>query len=136
MPVPDVLLPDVSGFEISRRLRADPRHARVPILHLSASFTDPASRAEGLDSGADGYLTHPVEPVVLLASIRSLLRARQAEREAHSAVEAWRATFEAIADGVCVVDREARAVRWNGAFAALAGQDRIGGRPLPDLLPG
>jgi len=132
----DILLPDTSGYEIARRLRADPQFVRIPILHLSASFTDPASQAAGLDSGADGFLTHPVEPVVMLASIRSLLRARVAEREAHAAVEAWRATFEAIGDGLCVVDREARAVRWNGAFEALTGQDRIAGRPLPELLPG
>ena len=112
----DVLLPDISGFEVARRLRGDPRFSRIPILHLSASFTDPESLAAGLDSGADGYLTHPVEPVVLLASIRSLIRARAAEAEAIAAGEAWRATFHAITDGVCVVDDQARVTRWNDAF--------------------
>jgi PAS domain S-box-containing protein len=132
----DVLLPDISGFEVARRLRADERFSRVPILHLSASFTDPESLAAGLDSGADGYLTHPVEPVVLLASIRSLLRARSAEAEAVAAGEAWRATFQAITDGVCVVDAQARVTRWNDAFASLVGAGSIAGKPLSDLVPG
>ena len=100
----DIRMPEMDGFEVVRRLRADPKTAHLPILHLSASFTDPLSQAAGLDSGADGYLTHPVDPVVLLASIRALLRVRKAEREARSAEDAWRATFQAIGDGVCVLD--------------------------------
>jgi PAS domain S-box-containing protein len=132
----DVLLPDISGFEVARRLRGDARFSRIPILHLSASFTDPESLAAGLDSGADGYLTHPVEPVVLLASIRSLIRARAAEAEAIAAGEAWRATFHAITDGVCVVDDQARVTRWNDAFATFVGADSIAGRALADLVPG
>ena len=130
----DVLLPDISGFEVARRLRADSRFARLPILHLSASFTDPESRAAGLDSGADGYLTHPVEPVVLLASIRSLLRARSAEAEAIAAGKAWRATFQAITDGVCVVDDQARVTRWNDALEGFVGSGGLGGLALPDLI--
>jgi signal transduction histidine kinase len=132
----DVMLPDLNGFEVARRLRADPRYVRLPILHLSASFTDPDSLAAGLDSGADGYLTHPVEPVVLLASIRSLLRARAAEAEAIAAGEAWLATFQAIGDAVCVVDFHARVIRWNVAFETLVGRGPIAGRPLPELIPG
>jgi PAS domain S-box-containing protein len=132
----DVMLPDISGFEVARRLRGDDRFSRIPILHLSASFTDPESLAAGLDSGADGYLTHPVEPVVLLASIRSLIRARTAEAEAIAAGEAWRATFHAITDGVCVVDDQARVTRWNDAFATFVGADGIAGRAIADLVPG
>ena len=132
----DVLMPDISGFEVARRLRRDPRFSRLPILHLSASFTDPESQAAGLDSGADGYLTHPVEPVVLLASVRSLMRARAAEAEAIAAGEAWRATFQAIADGVCVVDDQARVTRWNDAFAGMVASSALSGRPLTELVPG
>ena len=131
----DVLLPDINGFEVARRIRRDTRYARLPILHLSASFTDPDSLAMGLDSGADGYLTHPVEPVVLLASIRSLLRARAAEAEAVAAGEAWRATFQAIGDAVCVVNAQSCVTRWNSAFEALVGHGSIAGRPLPELVP-
>jgi PAS domain S-box-containing protein len=75
----DVRLPDGNGFDVARRLKADPQTADIPLLLISASFTSPNERAHGLDAGADGYLTHPVEPPVLLATIRALLRGRAAE---------------------------------------------------------
>jgi signal transduction histidine kinase/CheY-like chemotaxis protein len=76
----DVRLPDANGYDLTARLKADPATQQVPILMLSASFTTDEAKAHGLDSGADGYLAHPVEPPVLLATVRSLLRARQTER--------------------------------------------------------
>ena len=48
----DVRLPDISGFEVTRRLREDPRTADIPILHISASFTGADSKVRGLDNGA------------------------------------------------------------------------------------
>ena len=69
----DVRLPDLNGFEVCRRLKGDLVTRDVPVLHLSASFTTPEAKAEGLDSGADGYLTHPVDPTELVASVRALL---------------------------------------------------------------
>jgi signal transduction histidine kinase len=76
----DVRLPDSNGFELTRGLKGDPSTHQIPILLLSASFTTDDAKAAGLDAGADGYLTHPVEPPVLLATVRSLIRARLTER--------------------------------------------------------
>jgi PAS domain S-box-containing protein len=129
----DVRLPDFSGFELARRLRADEQTATIPILHISASFTDPESRAQGLENGADGYLTHPVEPAVMLATVRSLLGAREAERQATATARAWRATFDAIAEGVCVVDQLGMVVRCNRAFTEITGRTCDG--PVRETLP-
>lgn len=131
----DIRMPGLDGFEVVRRLRADTRTAHLPVLHVSASFTDPVSQAAGLDSGADGYLTHPVEPVVLLASVRAILRARSAEREAKAAEAAWRATFEAIGDGVCVVDSSGRIQRCNLAFESMVGRSHLKDLSLAGLMP-
>jgi two-component system, cell cycle sensor histidine kinase and response regulator CckA len=131
----DIRMPGLDGFEVVRRLRADTRTAHLPVLHISASFTDPVSQAAGLDSGADGYLTHPVEPVVLLASVRAILRARSAEREAKAAEAAWRATFEAIGDGVCVVDSGGRIQHYNAALASIVGRPELKGLPIAQLMP-
>ena len=131
----DIRMPGMDGFDVVRRLRGDRRTAHLPVLHVSASFTDPVSQAAGLDSGADGYLTHPVEPVVLLASVRALLRARSAEREAKAAEAAWRATFEAIGDGVSVVDASGRIQRCNAAFESIVGRPELRGRLLAELMP-
>src|SRR5436190_23169230 len=77
----DVNLPDISGFEICRRLRSSHETARIPVIHLSATFVKDTDKIEGLEAGADGYLTHPVEPPVLVATINAFLRARRAEDE-------------------------------------------------------
>lgn len=75
----DVNLPDISGFEVCRRLKLDPITAAIPVLHLSATSTRPEQQVTGLESGADSYLTEPVDPAVLVATIKALLRARTAE---------------------------------------------------------
>lgn len=67
----DVGLPDMSGFEVLRKLRA--RGCRVPILMLTARDTV-ADRVQGLDLGADDYLLKPFEPLELAARLRALLR--------------------------------------------------------------
>jgi PAS domain S-box-containing protein len=95
----DVRLPDGNGFEIARRLKAASHTGDIPLLLVSASFTSPNERALGLDSGADGYLTHPVEPTVLLATIRALLRSRAAER----ALRESEARFRSMADSAPVM---------------------------------
>ncbi|MDQ6924656.1 MAG: ATP-binding protein [Candidatus Eremiobacteraeota bacterium] len=75
----DIRLPDMSGFEVLRRLREQPDTAALPVLHLTASFVTGEWRAHGLDAGADAYLTHPVEPREFVATVRQLLRVRAAE---------------------------------------------------------
>jgi signal transduction histidine kinase len=82
----DVHLPDLPGPEVARRIKADPQTRAIPILHLSASYTEESDRAFGLESGADAYLTEPVDPALLLATIHALLRARAAERVAERAL--------------------------------------------------
>ena len=77
----DINLPDLDGYEICRRLKHDPVTRDIPILHISASCVDPNDRARGLEGGADAYLAEPVDRVELLATVKALLRMRQAQRE-------------------------------------------------------
>jgi DNA-binding response OmpR family regulator len=67
----DIMLPGLSGYEVTRRLRA--RRIWTPILITSAKDGD-YDQADGLDLGADDYLTKPYSFVVLLARLRALLR--------------------------------------------------------------
>jgi two-component system, cell cycle response regulator len=76
----DVVMPDMSGLEVCRRLKADPLTADIPVILVTA-LTDHASKMEGLEAGADDFLTKPVDEVTLLARVRSLLRARDTARE-------------------------------------------------------
>jgi signal transduction histidine kinase len=88
----DINLPDMNGFEVCRRLKADPTTAQIPILHISASFAKTEDRVRGLEGGADAYLTEPLDREELLATVRALFRLRNAEKEARRyAAEAERA---------------------------------------------
>ena len=124
----DVNLPDLNGFEVCRRLKADPATASTPVLHVSAVYINSGDRSEGLESGADGYLVKPVEPREMLATVRSLLRIHKAEESARAASQQWRITFDAISDPVCLLDAAGVVLRCNRAVCELLG------RPFQDVI--
>jgi two-component system phosphate regulon response regulator PhoB len=71
----DWMLPDLSGTAFARRLRADARMKDVPIIMLTARAQE-SDKVEGLESGADDYVTKPFSPKELLARIKAVLRRR------------------------------------------------------------
>jgi DNA-binding response OmpR family regulator len=75
----DVRLPELDGFEVCRRIKANPATATIPVLHLSASYVTTKDQVSGLEGGADAYLVQPVDPGVLVATVKALLRMRRAE---------------------------------------------------------
>jgi signal transduction histidine kinase len=76
----DVKLPDISGYEVCRRIKANPATAAIPVLQVSASFADPALRSQGLQGGADAYVAQPVHPAELLALVGALIRSHESDR--------------------------------------------------------
>lgn len=70
----DVHLPDISGLEVCARIKADPRTEALPVIHVSATAIEPLDRAQGLIGGADAYLTEPIDPAVLAATVAAVLR--------------------------------------------------------------
>lgn len=111
--ISDVKLPDICGFEIAERLKANSSTASIPILLLSASLVESKDRVQGLESGADGYLIQPVEAIELIATVKALLRMRQAEEAALTLVSEWQTTFDAMNEGICLLDWEGRVLRCN-----------------------
>jgi two-component system, sensor histidine kinase len=83
----DVNLPDISGLEISRRLRDTRDLDAMPILQISNTAITAAEQVKGLEQGADVYLTEPIDATILVATVRALLRARQAEAALAGALE-------------------------------------------------
>jgi len=69
----DVMMPDIDGFEVCRRLKSNPKTHFIPVVMVTA-LDSPADRVRGLDAGADDFLTKPVSDVVLIARVRSLTR--------------------------------------------------------------
>jgi signal transduction histidine kinase len=94
----DVNLPGVDGWEVCRRLKADPATASVAVLQVSATHVREEDTVRALEGGADASLTEPIEPAVLVATVRALLRARLAEdalRDALAREQTTRAAAEA-----------------------------------------
>jgi two-component system cell cycle response regulator len=69
----DVMMPGMDGFEVCRRIKANPKIAHIPIIMVTA-LDQPSDRVTGLDAGADDFLTKPVDDFALFARVRSLVR--------------------------------------------------------------
>ncbi len=76
----DLMLPEVEGTEVCKRLRAEPKTARIPILMLTAKAEE-VDRVLGLELGADDYVTKPFSPREVVLRVRSILRRAQGETE-------------------------------------------------------
>jgi signal transduction histidine kinase len=79
----DVQLPDMSGYEVCRRIKHEPATASIMVVQMSASFVAGQESVRGLDGGADAYLTAPVHPEEFIATVQAMLRLRQTENELH-----------------------------------------------------
>jgi two-component system cell cycle response regulator len=69
----DVMMPDMDGFEVCRRLKNNPKTQHVPVLMITA-LDQSSDRVRGLEVGADDFLTKPVDDVQLMARVKSLVR--------------------------------------------------------------
>ena len=111
----DVVMPEMSGYEVCRALRANPATALLPVVMVTA--LDPETeRVKGIEAGADDFLAKPINQAELLARVRSLLRIRalhrQVEEQAAQLAE-WNAKLEhRVAEQMEQLERLARLKRF------------------------
>ena len=125
----DVMMPEMDGFEVCRRLKADPKTHHLPVLMITA-LDQPSDRVQGLDAGADDFLSKPVDDTQLMARVKSLvrlksltdeLRARALTGQQIAIEDALRAMDSISANGgnVLIIDTDPRhAERIKGYLAA------------------
>ena len=92
----DVMMPGISGYEVCRRIRADPATALLPVV-LVTSLDPREERVKGIEAGADDFLPKPIQQAELLARVRSLLRIKTLQDEVArqaASLRDWNATLE------------------------------------------
>lgn len=108
----DLMLPQVDGLEICRRIRADEKTSLIPVIMLTAR-ADESDRIVGLELGADDYISKPFSPNELVARVRSLLRRTAQQPE----------TGKRLVYGPIVVDSERHLVSSGGAEVTLTAKE-------------
>jgi phosphate regulon transcriptional regulator PhoB len=103
----DLMLPEVDGIEVCRRLRGEPRTAAIPIIMLTAK-SDEVDRVVGLELGADDYVTKPFSPKELVARVRAVLRRARPDTQGR-----------VYREGPVVLDPSRHAVTVRGAEVSL-----------------
>lgn len=76
----DVMMPGMDGFEVCRRLKSSPETEHIPVIMVTA-LDQPKDRVQGLEAGADDFLTKPVNDLALFARVRSLVRLKMVTDE-------------------------------------------------------
>ena len=120
----DVHLPDMDGFQVCRVIRSRPATELLPVVHLSAAYVKNEDPVPGLNPGADGYMVHPVEPAVLIATLQALIRARTAEEELRRSERRFRAIYDEAYGGIALVDTRGCFVDVNPALLRMLGRKR------------
>src|SRR3954468_18261829 len=119
----DVNLPDMSGIDVCRTIKADPLTRSTPVVQISATFVTPHDQLVGLEGGAEIYLTEPVEPLELATVVKVLLRLHSTEHGLVQSEARWRSFVDSNIIGV-VICRNDRILEANDSFLRLIGYDQ------------
>jgi CheY-like chemotaxis protein len=152
----DILMPEMDGFETTRRLKADPATCHIPVILLTALKTDSSGKVKGLESGADAFLTKPIDESELVAQVKAMVRIKRSEdalrrerdfleQQLHERMEEVRnkqrlnmLLLDAIPHAACLIDRTRTIVSLNRTAAdegAKAGDYCWCGFQHMDTLP-
>jgi PAS domain S-box-containing protein len=115
----DVKLPDMSGLEVCRQLKTDSRTSDIPVVQVSATHTSEGDQAAGFEHGADIYLTEPMEAIVLVTVVRTLLRLRRTESGLLASEERFKAIVNQATAGIVQTDLAGRFIHSNQRYCEI-----------------
>ena len=132
----DIMMPIMDGFEAARRIKAMSQERWTPIIFLSALNRD-ENLVEGLDAGADDYLTKPINFVVLEAKLRSMQRSLALQQASLDALDRIKAISDNVLDAIITIDEHGTIISVNRACERIFGwqTSELLGRNVSMLMP-
>ncbi len=135
----DIMMPNMDGFEVCRKLKVDPELKDIPVIMITATRTDGKSRVKGLELGADAFLSKPIQLDEMVAQIKVMLRINAAENALRyekrimkekviertatqrASESKYRELVETSLDGICMLDMDGRFIDSNQAAQDMLG---------------
>ena len=102
----DVVLPDIDGREVCRRIKSNPETTDIPVILFSSFQVESDSQAEGLEQGADGYIARPISNREFLARVKSILKLKSVEKRLRESETRYRIVADFTYDWEYWVDAE------------------------------
>jgi two-component system cell cycle sensor histidine kinase/response regulator CckA len=132
----DVVLPDIDGKEVCRRIKSNPETADIYVVLVSGIKTESDSQAEGLEYGADGYIAKPIPNRELLARVKAMLRLKAAEGRLREREKNFEAITDVVHDAIIQIDDKGEISFWNPASERLFGykSSEVIGKNVHELL--
>jgi PAS domain S-box-containing protein len=132
----DVMLPDMSGFDICRRIKEAPELLGTYVMLISGMEISSASQVKGLDAGADGYITRPLPAQEFLSRISAIIRIKKTEAALRKSMEQYKTLVETMNEGLGVADENCLNIFVNENLCSMLGHKKedIIGRPLTHFL--
>ncbi|MEM9542790.1 MAG: PAS domain S-box protein [Cyanobacteria bacterium P01_E01_bin.42] len=118
----DIMLPDMDGYEICERLKADERTRHIPVIFISA-LDNPKDKVRAFQVGGTDYIPKPFQKEEVLARVENQLRLLQANAALQESEERFRAIFTNAGIGICILGENRRIVEANPAFERFSGYD-------------
>ncbi len=121
----DVILPDISGFDVCKLIKSDPELSGTYVILISGMETTSESQIKGLETGADGYIVRPVSSQELLARVQAMIRIKQSEMALRKSMERYQMLIETMNDGLGVVDEKGMITFVNDRFCEMIGFSKV-----------
>ena len=117
----DVKLPDISGLDLCRLIKTDPRSRNVPVIQISAVFVTELDEMIGLAHGADMYLRYPLDPLVLTTVVETIVKLLRANSAVLEQEERTRNLIRQATVGIAQCDLSGRFMQVNERFCQMLG---------------
>lgn len=119
----DVVLPDIDGREVCRRIKSDPETADIYVVLFSSTHINSDIQAEGLEQGADGYIARPIPNRELLARVKAMLRLKYAEDQWRESEYRWQFALEGARNGLWDWNAQTNEVFFSSQWKAMLGYE-------------